>query len=50
VSARLDILQTVVTELCQLCENEDVVKADKSWRYSKGKGRSPKAADASSAG
>jgi hypothetical protein len=42
VSARLDILQTVVTELCQLCENEDVVKADKSWRYSKGKGRSPR--------
>jgi hypothetical protein len=24
-SARLDVLQTVVTELCQLCEKEDVV-------------------------
>lgn len=25
-SARLDVLQTVVTELCQLCEKEDVVQ------------------------
>jgi hypothetical protein len=26
-SARLDLLQTVVTELCQLCEKEDVVRS-----------------------
>jgi hypothetical protein len=26
-SARLDVLQTVVTELCQLCEKEDVVES-----------------------
>jgi hypothetical protein len=26
-SARLDHLQTVVTELCQLCEKEDVVQS-----------------------
>jgi hypothetical protein len=26
-SARLDLLQTVVTELCQLCEKEDVVQS-----------------------
>jgi hypothetical protein len=26
-SARLDALQTVVTELCQLCEKEDVVES-----------------------
>ncbi|MGA8545742.1 MAG: hypothetical protein WB785_10865 [Mycobacterium sp.] len=26
-SARLDVLQTVVTELCQLCEQEDVVRS-----------------------
>lgn len=26
-SARLDVLQTVVTELCQLCEKEDVIQS-----------------------
>ena len=26
-SARLDVLQTVVTELCRLCEKEDVVQS-----------------------
>ena len=26
-SARLDVLQTVVTELCRLCEQEDVVQS-----------------------
>ena len=39
-SARLDLLQTVVNELCQLCEKEDVVQASKSWRYLKGTARS----------
>jgi hypothetical protein len=28
-SARLDQLQTVVTELCQLCEKEDVVESQR---------------------
>jgi hypothetical protein len=26
-SARLDVLQTVVTELCKLCEKEEVVQS-----------------------
>jgi hypothetical protein len=26
-SARLDLLQTVVTELCELCEQEEVVQS-----------------------
>jgi hypothetical protein len=26
-SARLDVLQTVVTELCELCDKEDVVQS-----------------------
>jgi hypothetical protein len=26
-SARLDVLQTVLTELCELCDKEDVVRS-----------------------
>jgi hypothetical protein len=40
-SARLDQLQKVVGELCQLRETEDVVQADRCWRCSKGTVRSP---------
>jgi hypothetical protein len=49
VSARLDILQTVVTELCQLCENEDVVKSRQVLAILERQGAITKAADTSSA-
>ena len=41
-SVRLDQLQKVVGELCQLCEKDDVCKADRSWRCLKGTARSPR--------
>ena len=49
VSARLDILQTVVTELCQLCENEDVVKSRQVLAILERQGAITKTADTSSA-
>jgi hypothetical protein len=48
-SARLDILQTVVTELCQLCESEDVVKSRQVLAILERQGAITKAADTSSA-
>jgi hypothetical protein len=48
-SARLDNLQTVVTELCQLCENEDVVKSRQVLAILERQGAITKAADKSSA-
>jgi hypothetical protein len=39
-SARLDILQAVVAELCQLCENEDVVQSQQVLAVLKGTARS----------
>jgi len=48
-SARLDILQTVVTELCRLCENEDVVKSQQVLSILETQGTITKAADTSSA-
>ncbi|MGO9034859.1 hypothetical protein [Mycobacterium sp.] len=49
VSARLDILQTVVTELCELCENEDVLKSRQVLAILERQGAMTKAADTSSA-
>jgi hypothetical protein len=48
-SARLDILQTAVTELCQLCEDEDVVKSRQVLAILERRGAITKAADTSSA-
>ena len=48
-SARLDRLQTVVTELCQLCESEDVVKSRQVLAILERQGAITKAADTSSA-
>jgi hypothetical protein len=48
-SARLDILQTAVTELCQLCEDEDVVKSRQVLAILERRGVITKAADTSSA-
>jgi hypothetical protein len=47
-SARLDILQTVVAELCQLCENEDVVQSQQVLAVLERHGAISKAADTSS--
>jgi hypothetical protein len=47
-SARLDLLQTVVTELCQLCENEDVVQSQQILAVIERHGAISKAADTSS--
>ena len=48
-SARLDILQTAVTELCQLCEDEDVVESRQVLAILERRGAITKAADTSSA-
>ena len=47
-SARLDLLQTVVAELCQLCENEDVVQSQQILAVIERHGAISKAADTSS--
>jgi hypothetical protein len=47
-SARLDVLQTVVTELCQLCEKEDVVQSQQVLAVFERHGAISKAADTSS--
>lgn len=47
-SARLDVLQTVVTELCQLCEQEDVVRSQEVFEVLERHGAITKAAAADS--
>ena len=47
-SARLDVLQTVVTELSQLCENEDVVESRRVLELLQRHGAVGKSADAHS--
>ena len=47
-SARLDLLQTVVNELCQLCEKEDVVRSRQVLEVLERHGAITKAADADS--
>jgi hypothetical protein len=47
-SARLDLLQTVVNELCQLCEKEDVVRSQQVLEVLEKHGAITKAAAADS--
>jgi hypothetical protein len=47
-SARLDLLQTVVTELCELCEKEDVVESQQVLEVLERRGAITKAAPAHS--
>ena len=47
-SARLDLLQTVVNELCQLCEKEDVVRSQQVLEVLERHGAITKAAAADS--
>lgn len=47
-SARLDVLQTVVTELCQLCEKEDVVQTRQVLEVLERRGAITKATQAES--
>jgi hypothetical protein len=45
-SVRLDVLQTVVTELCQLCEKEDVVESQQVLEVLERRGAISKSAHA----
>lgn len=45
-SVRLDALQTVVTELCQLCEEEDIVQSQQVLEVLERHGAITKSADA----
>ena len=40
-SARLDVFQTVVTELCRLCEQQEVVQSRQVLEALEGTARSP---------